>query len=167
MIEKTFITEDYIKKYTPLSQNISAKDIYSNVLVASDLHTQPLLGTNFYNYLLTKYDNKTLSDDEIKLVEYIQPSLAYRSASMTLPFLNFQIKNKGIQTQNGDNSDSVDKSVVSYLKNELDNRAEFYEKRLINYLCDNKDLYPNYTDGNDDDIEPKNDNPYTGGFTFY
>ena len=163
----TLITERYIKENTPLSQNISAKDIINNIIPAQDLHVQPIMGTNFYNYLLTKYDNQTLSADEIILVEYIQPGLAYRSASMTLPFLNYQIKNKGVQTQNGDNSESVGSGVVTYLKNELDNRAEFYETRLINYLCENKDLYPNYINDNNDDIKPGNDKPYDGGFIFY
>ena len=162
-----FISETYIRENTVLNQNLDIKDIVNNINVAQDMYIQPILGTNFYNELLTKYSNQTLTADETDLVLHIKPGLAYRASEMSLPFIQYQIKNKGPQTQSGDNSDSVDTGVLGYLRNELSNRAEFYEQRLVNYLCDNKDLFDGYINNNDEDIKPTDEGNYDGGFAFY
>lgn len=162
-----FVSETYIRENTVLNQNLDINDVVNNINVAQDMFIQPVLGTNFYNELLTKYNNQTLNSDETTLVLHIKPGLAYRASEMALPFIQYQIKNKGPQSQSGDNSDSVETSVLSYLRNELANRAEFYEQRLVNYLCDNSSLFPGYISGNDTDIKPTDEGNYDGGFAFY
>jgi hypothetical protein len=162
-----FISESYIRENTVLNQNLDIKDIVNNINVAQDMYIQPILGTNFYDELLTKYNDQTLTADETTLVLHIKPGLAYRASEMSLPFIQYQIKNKGPQTQSGDNSESVDNSILLYLRNELVNRAEFYEQRLVNYLSDNKDLFDGYITDNDSDIKPTDSGNYDGGFAFY
>jgi len=163
-----FITESYIKDNTPLSQNLDIKDIRPNIDPAQDMFIQPILGTNFYNYLLGVYSAQTLTADETTLVMHIKPTLAYRAAEMSLPFIQCQIKNKGPQNQFGDNSNNVDQTVLSYLRNELKNRTEFYETRLKKYLCDNANLFPEYTTNNNVDVLPeKGVSGYDSGFATY
>ena len=162
-----FVSEQYIKENTPLSDNISAKDIVNNIEVAQDMHTQSILGTNFYYEIMTKYKDQTLDANEVILVGHIKPSVAYRAATMALPFISYQIKNKGTQTQTGDFSSNADDSVISYLKNELENRAEFYEKRLLVYLCESGSLFPGYTTNNSTDMNPSSASPFDGGIALY
>ena len=63
-------------------------------------------------------------------------------------------------TQTGDFSSGSDLDTVRYIRNEVQDRAEFYEQRLINYLCDNSSLFPQYTSDNSDDMKPNSDTPY-------
>lgn len=162
-----FVTEYYIRNNTPLSQNLDVKDIVNNISPASDMHIQPVLGTPFYNDLLFKYSAQTLSVSETEVVALIQPALAYWAAEMSVPFINYQIKNKGAQTQNGDFSNNVEKDITSYLRNELKNRAEFYTQRLERYLCLSGNQFTLYVSPGTTDMQPDNSSGYDSGFAIY
>lgn len=162
-----FISEGYFKEKIPFNTNVDFKDIAPHINISQDMFIQPILGSNFYNELLAKYEAQTLTPDEIVLVNHIKPSVAYRTALAAIPFLTYNVKNKGPQTQSGDFSTSVETSNLSYMNNLLENRAEFYEERLLNYLCENKNLFPGFISDNDDDIKPDDDSNYDGGFAFY
>lgn len=162
-----FITEAYFREIIPFNKNVDMNDITPQFNVAGDMHIQPILGQNYYNELLASYSAQTLNADETILVGHIQPALAYRVSVMTLPFLNISVKNKGPQTQSGDFSDSVDLTGMKFLKNELENRSEFYETRLVNYLCKNSALFPGYITDNSTDISPSSTSPYDSGFALY
>ena len=163
-----FISETYIRENTVFNQNLDIKDIVQNIDPAQDMFIQPILGTTFYESLLNSYSAQTLTVDETTLVMHIKPALAYRAAEMALPFIQYQIKNKGPQSQFGDNSAQVDQTVLSYLRNELKNRAEFYETRLKNYLCQNSNLFSGYTSNNNVDMRPDAlASGYDSGFATY
>lgn len=162
-----FVTETYIRENTPFNQNLDINDITPHIDPAQDFHIQPILGQNFYNSLLDTYSAQTLNANETILVGHIKIAVAYRAATMALPFIQFQIKNKGPQTQSGDFSSSVDLATLKFLKNELENRSEFYEQRLINYLKDNGNLFPDFTTNNTTDISPSSASSYDSGFALY
>lgn len=154
-----FITEKYLKTQTPITANVDVTDIVPYIKTQSDLRVQPILGTFFYRYLLAKYNAQTLSSDEVELVEYIKPIVAWRSAEDAVFGLSYQLKNKGLQVQNGDYSNSVTKSEVTFAQDHYAQKASFYEARLVNYLKANKSLYPEFTDklNTDSDIKPTKD----------
>ena len=165
-----FITDSYIKLNSPISQNVDANDLRPHIKPASDMFIQPVLGTNFYNHMVSGYTNQTLTADETTLVEYIQPVVMYYTCFEALAFLNFQVKNKGAVTQNSEWSnaaDNGDKKVTTFLQNQLENKAQFYLKRLEAYINENESLYPQYTSNNNDDITPSDVQPYRCGITYY
>lgn len=139
-----FISEEYIRENTVFNLNVDTKDITQSAYVAQDLHIQPILGTTFYNELELAYSAQTLDANQTELMMFIKPALSYHAAAMTLPFLAYNIKNKGPQVQFGDNSSNVDNSTFHFLRKEIENRAEFYTQRLIAYLCQNANLFPTY-----------------------
>jgi hypothetical protein len=151
-----FITEAYLKNQTPITANVDVKDVTPYIRTQSDLRVQPILGTFFYKYLLLKYNAETLTPDEENLVEFIKPIVAWRSAEDAVFGLSYQLKNKGLQVQNGDYSNSVTKSEVIFAQDHYAQKASFYEARLVNFLKANKDLYPEFTDhqNTDSDIKP-------------
>ena len=143
-------------------------DIVRNIEPASQMHSQPILGSDLYDDLLVKFSAQTLSTIETELVLLIKPMEAYRSAEMAIPFINFQVKNKGIQTQNGNNSNEVDTGVMSYLRKELINRAEFYTERLQTFLCKNSSSFPLYVNPTDDsNMKPNQEIGYDAGIAEY
>ena len=75
------------------------------------------------------------------------------------------MKNKGIQKQNGDFSESVAKDEILLMYDHYAQKAAFYEQRIRQYLKDNGDLFTEYTstDNTDSDMKPdKNVNTDTG-----
>jgi len=151
-----FITENYLKTNTPITANVDVNDVTPYIATQAQLRVMPVLGTVFYNYLLTKYNNQTLNNDEETLVAYIQPVIAWRSAEDAVFGLTYQLKNKGLQTQFGDFSGSVTRSEVAFGMEHYAQKAAFFEQRLIKYLIANKGLYPEFTsDANKDtDLKP-------------
>ena len=150
-----FVSEQYIKAYTPVGGLVEWSEIEPSLHLAQDAFIQDQLGSNFYDYLQTQFAAQTLTPDEIILVARIKPSLAYRVAAEMLPFLYAQIKNKGVMTQRGDYADPIDLQTLKYLRNELANSAEFYAVRLTSYLRDNRNLFPQYIANNSTDMLPR------------
>ena len=154
-----FVTENYLKNNTPITKNVDVNDVMPYVATQSDMRIQSILGTFFYEDILAKYNAQTLSGDEEDLVEKIQPVVAWFSAMDAVFGLTYQLKNKGVQTQFGDYSNSVSQSEVAFNMEHYEQKAHFYEKRLINWLLDNKALFPNFTSesNKDSDLKPVND----------
>jgi len=154
-----FITENYLKTNTPITRNVDVTDVVPYIRPAAEMRLMPILGTYFYNYLLAGYNAQTLNNDEENLVEKIQPVVAWRSAEQAVFGLSYQLKNKGVQVQFGDYSTNVTQSEVAFVMDHYGQMAAFFEKRLINWLLENKDLFPEFTSDNnkDSDIKPVDD----------
>jgi len=162
-----FITLAWLKAYTPVSANIDETLIFPFVPTSADMWIQPILGTYFYEYLLNAYNNQTLTTDETELVAKIKPAIAWRTASEAPVGLTFQLKNKGLQTQNSDNSESVDLADAEAVELKYVKKAEFYENQVKKYLHKYKDLFPQYTsDLNDDSITKPSKDKGDGYNTF-
>lgn len=160
-----FITENYLKANTPITQNVDSKDIIPFVKPASDMFIQNYLGSYFYVNLLASYNAQTLNSNETTLVAIIQPIVAWRAAADAVYAMHYQLKNKGVQLQSGDQSSPAAQEEVVMLKRHYDQKAEFFEERLRKYLILNKDLFPDFTNKlNTDscltDMIPKEDSGY-------
>jgi len=151
-----FITENYLKTNTPITANVDVTDVTPYIATQSALRIQPILGTTFYNHMLAGYNAQTLTNDEVDLVEFIQPVIAWRSAEDAVFGLTYQLKNKGLQTQNGDYSASVSRAEVAFGMEHYAQKASFFEQRLIRWLLANKTLFPIFISAlnTDTDLRP-------------
>jgi len=142
-----FVTEQYIKLNTPITDNVDQNELNPLIQVAADTFVRSILGTYFYNDLLNKYNAQTLdtppATGEVLIVQsYIQPAVAWRTCAEAVMTTAFQLKNKGPQTQSGDFSAAAEKSAVNQLFHHYRDRADFYDNRLLQYLIDNGSTYP-------------------------
>jgi hypothetical protein len=151
-----FITETYLKTNTPITANVDVTDVTPYIKTQADLRVQPILGSVFYNALLADYNAQTLNPDEETLVGFIQPVVAWRSAEDAIFGLTYQLKNKGLQTQFGDNSGSVSRAEVAFGMEHYAQKASFFEQRLIRYLLANKNSFPLFIsqENRDTDLRP-------------
>jgi len=157
-----FVTQEYIKRNTSLTKNIDAHEIEPFISTAAQTWMQSILGTYFFDYLLAAYNAQTLNANETILVQKIQPAVAWRAASDCVVSTTYQVKNKGLQKQSGDYSESVELSEMGFIKTHYENKAEFFESFVVKYLEKNKDSFPEFiADENDDGvIKPQDDNNF-------
>jgi hypothetical protein len=142
-----FVTEAYIKLNTPVTANVDITDFNPLIKTAADTFVRSVLGTYFYNHLVQEYNAQTLNNDEITLVQdFIQPAVAWRVCAESAITLSYQLKNKGIQKQSGDFSAASDMKETAFIFHHYRDRADFYDQRIIDYLIENKALYPQFTD---------------------
>jgi len=151
-----FITENYLKTNTPITANVDVTDVTPYIATQAQLRVMPILGTTFFNYMLKVYNDQTATNDEETLIKFIQPIVAWRSAEDAVFGLTYQLKNKGLQTQNGDFSSSVSQREVAFGMEHYAQKAAFFEQRLIRYLIKNRNLYPEFIslENRDTDLRP-------------
>ena len=151
-----FITENYLKTNTPITANVDVTDVTPYIATQAQLRVMPILGTVFFNYMLEVYNDQTATNDEETLIKFIQPIVAWRSAEDAVFGLTYQLKNKGLQLQNGDFSSSVSQREVAFGMEHYAQKASFFEQRLIRYLIKNKNLFPEFIseENRDTDLRP-------------
>lgn len=157
-----FCTENYLKKYGMITDNTDATDFAPLIQNAAKAFIKPLIGSYFFNDLLDKYNSQTLSDDEKRVVELMQFSIAWRATAEAGVSLTYQLKNKGYQTQSGDNSDAVEDKVVWKLYDHYIQKTIVFDKELKDLLKNEKDLFPMFTSTLNNDSSIKNCENGTG-----
>ena len=176
-LEIKFINESYIKERSTIMGDVENTFIRNNVLLAQDLHIQDVLGSTLYDDIISEYENyfvdQTLgvtgitysdyvSDAYITLVnEYVAPCLLYYTLYESVYDLYSKFTNKSIVSQNSENSTVIDKEFMERRKIDFLNKAEYYARRISDFLADNYATYPKYIEGgaNESDILP-NDQQY-------
>ncbi len=166
MATALFISEDFLKDNTQVSKNVDVKYIREAILWAQDSEIQTVLGTTFYEELKTDVISNTLTGVNKALMDdYILPCLKHYVTAECVAMAHYKITNKGLQIQNSEQSQPAFKSEVDFLIEKEKNKAQFYQQRLINYLCEFEVQFPSYAnpDSGVHIIQPSR-NAYTTSF---
>ena len=164
MATALFISLNELKKNTAINGNIDANKLLPAIKTAQQLEIEPILGTDLYDKLSAEIAGGTLSGDYLTLKQdYIHDILIHAAISFYLPYASYQMTNGGISKWNGGaNFESLETGEVSMMVNKEKALAESYKKRLIDHLCNNSTLYPEYSTNTGEDINPSNNTNSTG-----
>ena len=157
-----FISIADLKAKSIIDGNTDADKLIHQIEVAKDMHIQNYLGGKLYDKLQdlilsgdidlpANSDYKALRDD------YIKPMLIWFTQLEYLPFAMFKIDNGGINRHRGQESDTVDFRDVDRMQSKITDRAEFYTKRFIDYICFNSQKFPEYNNNSNGDMYPDKD----------
>ncbi len=139
MANVLLVSENKLKAFTNVNSNLDISAIRAEIGIAQDIQLQPLLGTLFYNQLLSKVSStgNTFTSDELTLVnEYISPYLIQVSYYEMIPHIHFRTMNVGIVKAGAVDGgrDGVDIETMKYLRTIQKQRSDFYMMRLQDYL---------------------------------
>lgn len=161
-----FVSEEKIKAYTQMHENVQVQDVVPSVLMAQDIYLQPMLGTKFYNSLKTKILAGTLNPDETVLVsEYVAPYMMNWGFAMALPWLKYKVVDKGILSGTSETASQTTKEELEFLISKVESTAQFYGQRLREFLFDNPGMFPDYENPGVDGMLPNRNSPYFSGLT--
>lgn len=139
------ITENYIKNNSPVTANVDPKDLFPHVISAQQMYLRVFLGEEFMEDLQVKYANQTLNADEIELLQnYIQPYLLYKALQLALPFMQYNLRNKGLMVNNDDNANAAGFAEFKFMLNEVKGRSDTNEILLRKFLQSDGNRYPLY-----------------------
>ena len=161
-----FVTERFLKLNGMITSNVDVTDFTPLVQYAAKAFVKKQIGSYFFEDLLTKYNNQTLSSDETTMVEKMQWAISWRATSEAVLSLSYQLKNKGIQKQSDDNSESVEMKEIAFVYDNYIEKAGYFEKEMKDYLIANKLLFPNYLSELNKDSIIKNDEYNARGNSF-
>ena len=158
-----FVNEDKLKNSTAINYNVDTAFLLPFLKIAQDKHLQMILGTRLYNKISTDINGRNLDGVYKTLVDdYVQDCLVHYALVEALPFISYQIKNGSITQKNSENGNAASREDVNYLVQKERDTAEFYGQRIVEYLCYNSSLFPEYTTNTDDEIEPIRNAYFTG-----
>ena len=141
------ISVDNLKKQGLIHDNVDTKILARCIRIAQDLNIQSSLGTPLYKAMLTRVENNNWNSDYRLLQnDYIIPALVAWVDYHASIFLNVKMTNKNVGRMSDETRTANSDSQQGYFKNRLVDIAEHYNNRLIGFLKDNDDKYPEYKD---------------------
>ena len=158
------ISQSKLKAFCDINENLDVELLLPNIQISQD-YLQTIIGTKLYKHLLDAIENETLNSDEVTLLEdYIQPSLLHRSYYEAIPSLWIRVMNKGLISPTSEQGNSVDAGSMKYLRNIQENRYQFYNQRLQDWLNSKSNLFPQYNtyNSNDGGMPPADTNYFSG-----
>ena len=160
-----FIGTARLKKQTPIQQNVDDDLLNNYIFRAQETHIHQYLGTDLYNSLKNKIVTNTLTGNYQTLMnDYITNCLIEWSFYEVLPFISLKLTNKSIGRGNADYLAEADLNDLKYLRQTVRDVATFYGERLIGYLKENNELFPEYnTNSGLDKLQPMYRQGFYGG----
>ncbi len=163
------ISEVKLKNFTNINKNVDMDVLKAEVQIAQDVDLQTILGTLFYNHLLSQVTStgNTFNADETTLVnDYIQPYLIQQAYFRAMPSIMYRSMNRSIVQGSMENAEPVSIETFKYLRNIQKQTADFYMTRLQDYLLIGKgqNKFPQYnTQSTIDGMIPNRQEKYMNG----
>ena len=163
MATALWTTPLHLKQNSVITGDLDDDKITYNIKNAQIIHIQGYLGTDLYNALQVRSIAGTLTaNDNILINDYVEPSLIFWTLSDYVSTGAYNISNKGILKHTDETSETVSKEEIIALGLSYQKTAEHFTQRLIAYLCDNSNLYPEYNTNSGSDMNPETNSNYGG-----
>ena len=155
------VSEQRMKQWTSLDNNIRIDVLTPSILNAQSVYSQQSLGTRFYNRLKSGIANNDLTTNENNFLrDYVGPALMQYSLYLVLPSLKYKLVEKGIVSGTSEETAASTLEDMKYLRQNAMNLAQFYDERLREFLQDNPGMFPEYTNPGTDGMQPDRGEAY-------
>ncbi len=162
-----FVTPNEVKRKSIIDGNLDDDKLIQFIEVAQDLNIQGYLGTKLYIRLMdliftNEIEDSEYSDYKSLLDNYISPMLVWYTQCNYIPFAPYQITNGGVGKHTDENSNSIEPVELDHLLGKASEFAEFYAQRFVDYMCDNSEMFPEYSETGDGGMSSDRDVNYSG-----
>ena len=162
-----FISEDKLKDSTAINMNVDVQFLLPYVRIAQEKYIETKLGTNLFEAIQGMISGGTIgnvanANYKILLDDYIADVLIHYSFYEVLPFLRYKVQNNNVVSKTAENSNPLSRTEAQDLRSEVSNTAQFYTERLVSYLCDNSNLFPEYSTNTGSNVSPDSNAYYQG-----
>ena len=139
-----WITEEYLKAYSPIPNNFNWDDIRPFVPIAEEVWVVDILGRALYNELIEQVAANNISGENSTLLLKIYPYLSMAIVYESMPFLAHHISEKGITAGKSENSEPITNIELTNIQNHLRTQLEVLKKMLKQFLNEHKECFPSY-----------------------
>lgn len=144
-------SEDNIKTYSSINDNVSGDYLLSAIAVAQRSGLEGIIGTALTNKLQELIGTDDILKNEYEhykllLDEYISDYLIYQSIVELIPIVSFKINNIGATKTDDEKNSLVTFNEVFKLKDYYQDKADYFAMRLQRFLIDNYSDYPELND---------------------
>ena len=162
-----FISEDKLKDSTAINMNVDVNFLLPYVRIAQKKYIETKLGTNLFEAIQLMISGGTIglpanANYKTLLDDYIADVLVHYAFYEVLPFLRYKVQNNNVVSKTAENSNPLSRTEAQDLRSEISNTAQFYTERLVDYLCNNNNLFPEYSTNTGSDVNPDSNAYYQG-----
>lgn len=155
MTTTLFISENKLKNFSDLNNALDADLLKNAVREAQDINIQRMLGYELYQSLITKVNDNQVTGVYLTLMGFVQDALLYWAYYEALESIYLRPRNNGLLVpQGGQEAAAADISLYDKKRTSVENKAEWYSERLVNYLLDNGTSFPEFSTETGMDIYP-------------
>lgn len=143
MTKILLVSEDYIKTNSNLNSNVWGEYLLPAIREAQDMCLQTIVGECLYKRLLDIVDDGTIVEDINKaykdlLDDYVQDYLMYQTISDLVPIIGTKLANLGTVISNDEHVQNLSESERERIRAHYEQRADFYCRRMQEFLLNNK-----------------------------
>ena len=141
--QRCLMNKEYLKEYSLLPINFNTDEIWNFIPLAEQLHIVPIIGQEMYKELLDQVENNEVTPENASLLLQIYPFEGLAIMEVSMPYIAFHITEVGITKGSSENSESINTNDINYLTNYVRSQMLPYKERLIEFISQNSELYPN------------------------
>jgi hypothetical protein len=146
MAEVLFINDVYIKKYTTINGAVDPNLLYPAIYLSQDKYLSAYLGTSLYTRLKDDILNDDLAGNyQILVDDYARRVVLWWTMVEAFPTLTYKIDNGTLVQRTSEDSSPVSDTVFKDMLNRARANAEYYTALMVEYLCANSSLFPEYS----------------------
>jgi len=162
-----FISEDKLKDSTAINMNVDVNLLLPYVRQAQKVYVETKLGTDLTQKLKNLIIAGTIGDVanaayKTLLDDYIGDMMPNWGLYLLVPFLRFKVENGNIYSKVSETGTALSTEEAQHFREEIRNTAEYYTERMIDYICNNTSLFPEYSTNTGSDVNPDNNAFYNG-----
>jgi len=162
-----FISESKLKDSKAISLPVDNAILLPYVRQAQKLYVETKLGTNLNQKLKDLIIAGTVNLPanaayKTLLNDYIGDMLPNWAFYHAIPFLRFKVENGNIYAKTSETGTALSTEEGQHLREEIRNTAEYYTERMIDYICNNNSLFPEYNTNTGADVDPDRNAYYNG-----
>jgi hypothetical protein len=141
--EILIIPPSYVKKLTMLNGSVDDNFVRAAMYIAQDKWVQPSLGDALMEKIKTDTQDNSIAGDYITLRDlYMAKPVVWWTMVELMPNLTYKMDNGTLVQRTSEDSQSVTDVVMKDMIDRCRHNADYYTKRLNEYLCANSSLFP-------------------------
>lgn len=139
------ISVDDLKEITSISNNIQTELLEPYLEIGQGFFVDDLIGEALLTELKNQVTGNTLTNlNQTLLSNYIKPVVAYGAWHEYVGMNSSKTTQKGEVLQSSEHSQNADLNQLTFKRQALKDKINFYQERLKTYLEKNKQSYPLY-----------------------
>lgn len=151
--EVLFVNDEFMKEYTPINGSVDYKFMKPFIMTAQDKYLHQYLGSNLLNKLKT--DHPIFTGTYLTLVDvYVRKVVCFWALVEMLPSLRVKINNGTLATHSTEDWQAITEQELKRLVDTHTSTAHYYTQRLVDFLCDNSSLIPEYNSNTLNNVYP-------------
>ncbi len=159
MSQVYFVSPGRVKRDTALGTTVDDNLIHPYIQMAQDRHIWNALGTRLYDKMKADVVAGTVSGDYATLMDdYIQPCLTQFVFVELAYVMRLRFSNNAVTVADSEVGSSASIADIKLVKEQAENMGMFYRERMVDYLCDKSNLYPEYSQNTGSDLSPQTEN---------